>query len=358
MRGEFAAISAIQAVLPVPNNGVDLWIGDDAAAVALTEAGERWLLLAADTVVAGVHADLGLTGVDDLGWKAMAASISDIAAMGGDPGHALVTVAGPEDTDLEALYRGIAAAARDMGCPVVGGDLTNATELVVTVAVTGYCSEPPVRRSGARPGDSVWVTGPLGAAAAGLRLLRSGVGSSSVDDQEEQTADRSADEAIRAHARPWPRLAAGRAARRAGATAMIDVSDGLAADLDHLATASGVGLRLESLPVHPAATREEALYGGEDFVLAFTAGGSAVESRLGSAFEGLEAPVRIGSCTADPAARTLAGEAWAPGGWEHGFGGFGRSGASGGSGGSGASGGSGGSGDSGGRPGPGRGRRS
>ncbi|HET6965720.1 MAG TPA: thiamine-phosphate kinase [Acidimicrobiales bacterium] len=302
MTGEFASISAIQALLPVPNQAVDIWIGDDAAAVELP-AGGGCLLLAADTVVGGVHADLGLTGLDDLGWKAMVASLSDIAAMGGEPGHALVTVAAPPETDLPLLYRGIAAAARAFGCPVVGGDLTNAPEIVVTVAVTGYSGGRPVSRSGARPGDEVWVTGPLGAAAAGLRLLSS------------RTAQTPADrEAVTAHARPVPLLAAGRAALAAGATAMIDVSDGLSADLDHVVTASGVGLQLDSVPVHPAATLEEALGGGEDFVLAFCAPESA---GVEVAFAALDTPIRIGRCTADPAERTLGGEAFTPSGWEH-----------------------------------------
>src|ERR1700728_3688751 len=125
--GEFAALiglksqlaDAAPALRPGPG---ETWIGDDAAVVA---AGPGWLLLAADTVVEGVHADLGLTGIDDLGWKVMAANASDIAAMGGVPDKALVTVSGPQSTDLELLYEGIAAAAEAFACPVVGGDLTN-----------------------------------------------------------------------------------------------------------------------------------------------------------------------------------------------------------------------------------------
>ena len=316
MRGEFASISAIRALLPVPSGEVGIWIGDDAAAVALPAGGSDgsppadWLLLAADTVVGGVHADLRLTGLDDLGWKAMAASLSDIAAMGGEPGHALVTVAAPPETDLTMLYEGVAAAARELGCPVVGGDLTNATDIVVTVAVTGYTTGAPVGRGGARPGDLIWVTGPLGGSAAGLRLLRAGgaVGSAGMED-----VDR---DAVRAHTRPRPLLAAGRAARRAGATAMIDVSDGLSADLDHVATASGVGMRLDAVPVHPAATLDEALGGGEDFVLAFCAPESA---GVEVAFAAFDTPIAIGRCTPDPGERTLGGQPLPLAGWEHGF---------------------------------------
>ena len=242
------------AVVTQPGPG-ETWIGDDAAVVTLP--GGARLLLAADAVVAGVHADLSLTGLDDLGWKAMAVNVSDIAAMGGRPGHALVTVAGPAGTDLDLLYRGIAEAAAAYRCPVVGGDLANAPVLVVTVAVTGTFDGAPLLRSGASPGDLVYVTGPLGLAAAGLRLLKEG--------KEAPVA------AGMAHRRPRPAVAAGLAARAAGATAMIDISDGLAADLGHLADASGVGLALADVPIGEAATAEEALSGGEDYVLAFTA---------------------------------------------------------------------------------------
>jgi thiamine-monophosphate kinase len=308
MMGEFAAISAIREALADPTGEGETWIGDDAAALRLPD-GSPWLLMAADTVVVGVHADLGLTGLDDLGWKAMAASVSDIAAMGGRPGHALVTVAGPPGTDLTALYEGISSAADEFGCPVVGGDLSNATDTVVTVAVTGYCDTAPVLRSGARPGDLIWVTGPLGASAAGLRLLRTGA-----PHRHDHPGAAAEGEARRAHARPVPQLAAGRAARKAGASAMIDISDGLSADLDHVATASEVGIRLTTVPVHPAADLAEALGGGEDFVLVFCAPESADVER---AFSGLDTPIRIGRCTADASERSLAGRPLAVTGWQH-----------------------------------------
>ncbi|MBV9661430.1 MAG: thiamine-phosphate kinase [Acidimicrobiales bacterium] len=307
MTGEFAAIEALRSLLQPPPDTDQIWIGDDAAAVP---ARSGWLLLAADTVVAGVHADLQLTGLDDLGWKAMTASLSDIAAMGGDVGHALVTVAGPPGTDLARLYEGLSAAARRYQCPIVGGDLTNAGDLVVTVAVTGHCAGPPVRRGGARPGDLVWVSGTLGASAAGLRLLRERQARPPAEISDRAGWSR----AETAHARPVPRLEAGRAARAAGATAMIDVSDGLSADVGHIAAESHVGVRLESLPVDPAATMEEALTGGEDFALVFCA---ADADRVETAFSGLEPPVLIGRCTADQSERLLDGRAFTPSGWEH-----------------------------------------
>ncbi len=111
------------------------------------------LLLAADTVVAGIDADLSLTSLSDLGWKAMAVNLSDIAAMGGTPGHAVVSVVGLGPTDLERLYQGVLAAAAEYRCPVAGGDLSAGRQVVVSVAVTGSVDGPPVLRRGARPGD-------------------------------------------------------------------------------------------------------------------------------------------------------------------------------------------------------------
>jgi thiamine-monophosphate kinase len=304
--GEFAAIAAIRAALPEPADPAEVWIGDDAAVLALP-AGDH-LLLAADTVVAGVHADLSLTGLDDLGWKALMAAVSDVAAMGGAAGVALVTVAGPPGTDLAALYAGLGAAAAASGCPIVGGDLANAGILVVTVAVTGSCVGAPVCRGGARPGDLVWVSRPLGAAAAGLRRYRALAAGASREQSDAAL--------LAAHARPTADLAAGRAARRAGAHAMIDVSDGLAADLGHIATSSAVGIRVDDVPVASGATRGEALVGGEDFALAFCA---PPEAAILDAFAGLPAPIRIGECTDDASGVIVEGQPVEPGtgGWQH-----------------------------------------
>jgi thiamine-monophosphate kinase len=262
--GEFAAIERIRRLLPPPPPG-QTWIGDDAAVLP------DGLLLAIDSVVEGVHFSAG-NPLDDVGWKALTVNVSDIAAMGGEPGHAVVSVAGPADTDLDRLYRGLAEAADAYDCPIVGGDLTNAPALVVTVAVTGHVAGAPVLRSGARPGDAIYATALLGAAAAsGFRT------------------------------RPTARLAEGAHARRAGATAMIDVSDGLVADLGHIADASGVGYVLDAVPVAPGATEEQALHGGDDYELVFT----GIE---------LSGGIRIGTCTDDPSQRL-------PGaGYEHRFG--------------------------------------
>ena len=162
-----------RATGPAPD--AELWIGDDAAVVA---APHGPLVLAADAVVEGVHADLSLVSLDDLGWKALSAAVSDIGAMGARPLHALVTICVPPGTDLDALAEGVAEASAAWNCPVVGGDLSAAAQVVVSVAVSGVLEggRPPVTRAGASAGDVLVVTGPLGGSAAGLRLLRSGRG--------------------------------------------------------------------------------------------------------------------------------------------------------------------------------------
>ncbi len=309
MTSEFAAIARILTRLPHPPDSTQVWIGDDAA--VLPGPGRGHTLWAADTVVEGVHADLALTGLDDLGWKAMSASVSDLAAMGAEPAHALVTVAGPAGTDLDLLYDGLAAASRQYSCPIVGGDLTGAAVLVVTVAVSGTCDGDPVLRSGARPGDQIWVSAPLGAAAAGLRHLQARAAGRLTPDA---LSDLEVELLVRAHARPSAAIPAGRAARLGGASAMIDVSDGLTADLSHVAEASGVGLRLDSVPVARGATPDEAMGGGDDYVLTFCAPETAP---IGAAFDGLEQPIRIGACTSEPTERTIGGRPFVPAGWEH-----------------------------------------
>jgi thiamine-monophosphate kinase len=268
-------------------------------------------------VVAGVHADLDLVGLDDVGWKALAVNVSDLAAMGGRPLHALVTVSGPlGELDFDALFDGLLAAAEAYQCPIVGGDISTAPTLVVTVAVTGTVDgAAPVLRSGARPGDLLFVTGPLGSSAAGLALLRAG------------RAGEAPDLAL-AHCRPRARVAEGRAASTAGATAMIDVSDGLATDLRHLADASRVGVVLDRVPIAVGVTRalgsdsdggaglDAALGGGEDYELLFAAP-DAGRVELVFAATGLALPLQIGECTADAAERRLGEDPLPERGWEH-----------------------------------------
>jgi thiamine-monophosphate kinase len=267
-----------------------VWIGDDAAVLRPPEG---VLLLAADGLVEGLHWDPALTRIDDAGWKALAVNVSDLAAMGGRPLHCVVTVTVPAGRagDLDRLYDGLEAAAKALDCPIVGGDLTGGPALVVTVAVTGTADGPPVLRSGARPGDLLFVTGPLGSAAAALHERRPS-------------------------ARVPPRVAEGTAARRGGATAMIDLSDGLVLDLRRLAEASGVGVVVDDVPVAANATRDDALAGGEDYELLFAAPSEAgvLDAFVGA---GLAPPVVIGCCTADPGERRLGARPLPEGGWEH-----------------------------------------
>jgi thiamine-monophosphate kinase len=260
-----------------------VWIGDDAAVLRPPHGP---LLLAADALVEGLHWDPALTGFDDAGWKALAVNVSDVAAMGGRPLHAVVTVTVPSGRagDVDRMYDGIEAAAKALDCPIVGGDLTGGPALVVTVAVTGTVDGKPVLRSGARPGDLVLVTGPLGAASAALRERRS-------------------------PPRVAPRVAEGTAARLGGATAMIDLSDGLVLDLRRLAEASGVGVVVDGVPVAEGATLDDALAGGDDYELLFTAPAAPV-------FDGTP-PVVIGRCTADAGERRLGDGPLPEGGWEH-----------------------------------------
>lgn len=302
---EFAVIDAIAKRFGAVPEG-QVWIGDDAAVVG----SHHGLLLTADMVVAGVHADLSLVSLADFGWKALAVNVSDIAAMGGRPLHALVSVAGPAEVDLDQLYDGLVEASSYYSCPVVGGDLSDAPVLVVSVALTGTSGDmPAVLRSGARAGDTVFVTGPLGASAAGLERLRHSRGRKF--DHPQQWSD-----LVRAHRRPQARVAEGQAAASGGARAMIDISDGLGADLDHLARASGVGVALDDVPVAAGASREQALGGGEDYELVFAAPDPEEVART---FEraGLRTPIVLGSCTEDRDERRLGRATLAASGWKH-----------------------------------------
>jgi thiamine-monophosphate kinase len=168
----------------------------------------------------------------------------------------------------------------------VGGELSTAPAIVVTVTVVGHMptGAGAVLRSGAAPGEAIFVTGTLGGAAAGLRKLREGAGHPDPDG----VVDR--------HRRPLARLEEGAAARVAGATAMIDISDGTAADLRRVAEASGIGVRIDSVPVHEGATEHDALCGGDDYELLFTAR-DAGRVREVFASCGLRAPFEIGRST-------------------------------------------------------------
>jgi thiamine-monophosphate kinase len=278
----------------------EVHVGDDAA---LLRPLIGQVVVSTDVAVAGVHLDLGLFPIEDLGFKAVTSALSDLAAMGARPRALLTAVTAPPGTDLDALHRGIAEAAALTGCPVVGGDLSRGTEVAVTVTVLGECPGcGAVLRSGARAGDELVVTGPLGRAAAGLRRRREGA---SLDD-----------ELVLAHRRPWPLLSEGLAARGARAHAMMDLSDGLGLDLHRLADASGVGFVLDEVPVAPGATFDEAVSGGEDYEL-LIATDDPGRLRLVFYDRGLRAPITIGRVVGDAEVRTYRGERFARRGFEH-----------------------------------------
>ena len=268
--GEFELIASLAGRLD-PADG--LGIGDDAAAWM---AGPGSLLVATtDMLVEGVHFRLDWTTPRDLGWKALAVSLSDLAAMGATPGRALVSVAllAGQAPIVEEMYDGLSELSRLTGTKVVGGDTVRSSgPLVVNVALLGE-GEPGrlLRRDGAVPGDLLAVTGVVGASAAGLALL--------LEADPVRLAGLDAAPLLAAHHRPTPRLAAGRALSALGLRCAIDISDGVASEAWHLARSSGVAITLETdrLPLHDAAValfgREEALRlavsGGEDYELLF-----------------------------------------------------------------------------------------
>jgi thiamine-monophosphate kinase len=298
---ETALIMALaQEFGPAPAE-VILGIGDDCAALALNDT--DYLLWTVDTLVEGVHFDLAYTSLFQLGWKALAVNLSDIAAMGGEPKHALLSLGWPRDRDRQAALAfaaGLAQAAREYGVAIIGGDtVASPAGIMVTITLMGQVpASQMLRRSGARAGDLVFVTGPLGEAAAGLEILRQGL--ALAPDLKETL--------VEAHLTPRPQLAAGRLLAQEGlATALIDTSDGVATDLYHICQASGVGARLQNaaVPVSPRVQTAApdlnrdplnlALTGGEDYLLLFTSSPDTV-GRLPQAFAqaGLPAPLPLG----------------------------------------------------------------
>lgn len=300
-------------VEPVPG---DLGIGDDAAAVTPAHPGR--VVLSTDLVVEGVHVDRAVSSPEDIGWKALMVAVSDLAAMGAEADYVLLSVAAPAGFPVEGLADGVAESAARAGCRVVGGDLSASPVLVVSVTAVGSVPDdgaPLLRRDGARPGDTLVVTGPLGGSAAGLRLLGAATGAGPAGGGGAVT-----DPLAAAHRRPVARLEEGAVARRAGATAAIDVSDGLVADAVHVAEASGTGLALTvgADAVVAGATRAEALGGGEDYELVLaTADPAALSAAFAAA--GLRRPVTVGRCTGHAGVYTLDGGDLPAVGWRHRF---------------------------------------
>lgn len=274
--GEFGLISLINKHLLNNPAGVVAGIGDDAA--VLPGTGNRWLLFTTDMLVEGVHFRRDWADGREVGWKALAVNISDIAAMGGIPTSGVVSLGLPPTmtvAEVEQLYDGIRSVAGQFGVNIVGGDTVACPgRLVINIALLGE-TEPgrAVLRSGARPGHRLLVTGYLGSAAAGLHLL-----------QHPGPYPRPAAEyARRAHLLPEPRVAAGRLlAALEGIGTLDDNSDGLAGEVHEICRASGTGCIIETaqLPLHPLVKQlagiagidplDWQLFGGEDFELVFS----------------------------------------------------------------------------------------
>ncbi|TAK60882.1 MAG: thiamine-phosphate kinase [Dehalococcoidia bacterium] len=319
--GEFGLIERLRAALPAPSGRVAIGVGDDAAVWA---ADEGFALATTDTVVAGVHFLPDAVAWRDVGWKSLAVNVSDIAAMGGTPSVALVTLCLPPATSVDAvdeLYAGIADCARAHEIDVAGGDIVSAPVLTITVALYGTAGRrddgtPRVlRRDAASVGDPIAVTGPLGGSAGGLRALR------------EQASGDAATALVARQMRPRPRIDAGRAALDAGVRCAIDISDGLVQDLGHVCEASGVGATVElaRLPLdaalvelYPIDARMLAATGGEDYELILV----APEDVLAATGAALGAQLAIiGRITEDRGVRLLDEDGHeidvAAGGWDH-----------------------------------------
>jgi thiamine-monophosphate kinase len=320
---ELELIRAVERALRARGGRVLAGPGDDAAVVRARPIA----VTSIDTIVEGVHFELSTHAFSDVGHKALATALSDLAAMGVEPGEAYAAlVLQPEletDRALE-LVGGMEQLAERTGVTIAGGDVVNGPVLTVSVTVTGWAEreEEIVRRDGARPDDLVGVSGPLGGSGAGLELLRGA---------RVELPEAVWEALLARHRRPEPRLAAGQTLAAAGVSAMIDLSDGVAADASHLAERSGVelGIDLAAVPLAAGVAEVAAAVGadplrfaataGDDYELLFTVPperAEAVEAAAGSA--GSEA-VWLGRAAAGGGAtfRDAAGRAVALAGYEH-----------------------------------------
>jgi len=266
--GEFELIARFVERLPAPGPEILIASGDDAAVAGH----DGPVVVSVDAVVEGIHFERPAFSMTSVGSKALASAISDLAAMGAAPRHGYVVAGIPDDLpedEVLQLADGIARVSEDQGMAIIGGDLVRSPTLMVSVTAIGSELEgvPLVSRAGALEGDSVVVTGSVGGAAAGLRLLADGAGAGTDQELLARQFD------------PTPRVRAGQSLAEHGAGAMIDLSDGLVADAAHLARASGkrIEIELDAVPFqegalevlsdHPREARIAAASGGEDYEL-------------------------------------------------------------------------------------------
>ncbi|HEU4509986.1 MAG TPA: thiamine-phosphate kinase [Pyrinomonadaceae bacterium] len=333
-KSEFDFINTLRRRVASTSQSIIAGIGDDAA--VFRSSGGKDTVITADLLVEDVDFRRTTTPPYLLGHKALAVSLSDIAAMGGRPLWSMVSIGVPDDiwqTDfVERLYDGWLDLANRYGVQLIGGDTSRTPEnIVIDSIVAGECtSGNSVMRSGARAGDQIFVTGTLGAAAAGLRLIERGahLAEQNLADDDSQKLDH----ILLRQLRPEPRTGWGIVlGEERLATAMIDLSDGLSSDLNHLCSASGVGARIDSslLPIDDRVIElcgrraldplQLALHGGEDFELLFTVK-SDEAARLPRRVDGV-AIKRIGEIT-DSSEGVKISEGtriWdlKPGGWKH-----------------------------------------
>ncbi len=281
MNTELTLIERIRRRVSLPRgSGSILGIGDDCAIFRSRGASED-LLFTTDMLIEDVHFRRDTHRASDVGWKALARGLSDIAAMGGEPRFCLLSLALAPWSDsrwVDGFYRGLLSLATREHSPLLGGDLAHAAKTMCDIVVCGAVPRgKALRRDGARAGNAIYVSGKLGGSALGLAT---GKGA-----------------AWRRHLHPEPRLALGRFVRELGATAAMDLSDGLSIDLHRLCAASGISAEITpDLPKFRGATREQALHGGEDYELLFTA---PARARVPDQFQGL--PIsRIGTMRKGP----------------------------------------------------------
>ncbi len=316
-------VAAIRArVASVPAGRLLVGIGDDAAVWQPSRSNRS--VITTDALVEGVHFTRDAMSAYDAGWRALASNLSDVAAMGARPVLATIALGFPAGTDpgwLLDCYDGIAALATQAGCAIAGGDLTRAPAITFAITVVGEVRASNLkRRNGARPGDVLALTGPLGASRAGLLLAV---------DRPDLAADPDLAGVLAAYRTPRPRLREGAwlgASRHV--RAMMDTSDGLSTDLARLCAASGTGACLEDVPVAEGARRVAArsgddpaawaLDGGEDFELLISVakrGFGHLARRFRARFGGELVP--IGRMTAGPGVRRADGTPVPSAGWDH-----------------------------------------